>query len=101
VRISEAGSPFDDGGMKTSRSLVGPTAVYLGTALAFLTLDLYGLSFANWDWAPFSAVLAQILGLTLVVGTWISAMIFFEKEDDELASKRASPAAARQGALGM
>lgn len=76
--------------MKVSRSPLAPAAVYLGSMVFFLALDLYGLSCAKeWDWTALPAVLGQTLALTVIVGSWICALIFLDS--DELAGASRFP----------
>ena len=81
-RIAAEGATHESGGMKLSRTLRGVVGIYVVAAAAYLALDLYGVTSAvGWSWIVLPAVLAQALALTVVVGTWVNALVYFEEED--------------------
>jgi hypothetical protein len=83
VRIHRLDLPNQETAMKLPRPTLGTWTIYLATALSFLALDLFGLSYAGiWQWSALPAVIGQTLALTLIVGTWVCAMVFFEEQDD-------------------
>jgi hypothetical protein len=75
--------------MKSLHHRLGGALVFGATALVFLVADAYGVV-PGGDWAVLPAVLAQLLSLTIVVGTWVFAMAFLEAEEDAPGAGEAS-----------
>ena len=71
--------------MSRARSFLVRIAVFAATAAVFLAVDFVGLAYLG-DWTTLGAVAAQILSLTLVVGTWTYAMIALDEKQDDLAT---------------
>jgi hypothetical protein len=78
--------------MKAERHLAGGLLLFLAVAAVFVAIDLFGLWPARrYDLSFVPAMVAQVLSLTLVVGTWIFAMVFLEREADVGPGRTAPP----------
>jgi hypothetical protein len=87
--------------MSRTRRLLGPVLIYLATACVFLAADLHSVSYAPWDWTVLPAILGQTLALTVIVGSWICAMTYFERESGELGGSRGVRRAAPAGSFAV
>lgn len=85
--------------MKSPRHRLGAALIFGGTAALFLLMDLRGISYRG-DGPAFSAVIAQVVALTVIVGSLIYAMTFLEKEEEEAPGRRAAAPPAGDELLG-